>query len=264
MLIRAFMFLPIAPVYSALAISHVALLAGLFVLHALLKKERIQNSLWIIAFLLFFPTGFFFAAAYPTSLLFFLVVSFMYAVRSGRKFLAVIFGMLASVTHLFGAFIFPFGILLYMGYLYYTTGDVLAFFHVQSAFGANRTAGGIVLLPQVLWRYGKILLTVPPGSLTYAVAAFEAGVFALFAVLFVLAIHQKIRASYLWYSVLVLIVPTFTGTFSSMPRYVLSAFPLFFVLGTMHNRVVKIALFTVFTVGLVICTMAYLSGYFIA
>lgn len=268
MLIRVFSFLPIAPVYIALAISHISLLAGLLVLYALMKKERIQNSLWIIAFLLFFPTGFFFASAYPTSLLFFLVVSSMYASRGKNGLIAGIFGLLASATHLFGAFLFAFGLLplglfLYMAYLYFSVGDAFAFFHVQSAYGANRTAGEIVLLPQVLWRYGKIFLTAAH-SFVYAVAAFEAIVFMLFGFLLIIAIRQKMRASYLWYSALVLIVPTLTGTFSSLPRYVLSAFPLFFVLGTVHNRAVRAILLILSIFGLVVGAMAYVSGYFIA
>lgn len=288
LLIGALSFLPISPVYIALGISHLALLGGLFFLSALIKRERLRSGLWIILFLLFFPTGFFLVSVYPTSLLFFLVVASMYAIRRGQWFMGGFLGLLASVTHLFGIFLLPFalweffktptrnwrtgwpvflipaGILVYMVYLRHTTGDPMAFAHVQSAFGANRTGTGIVLLPQVLWRYGKIFLTVSPLTFAYAVAVFEAAVFAFFSILLLLAFRRKVRTSYLLYSALVIITPTLTGTFSSIPRYVLSAFPLFFVLGTMHNRAIKGTLLIVFTVGLFICTIAYLSAYFIA
>lgn len=287
-LIGTFSFLPFSPVYIALGISHITLLVGILFLYALIKKEQLPHALWIVAFFLFFPTGFFLVSVYPTSLLFLLVVSSMYATRRRQWLVSGLLGFFAASTHLFGIFLFPFvlwefchvskrnwrdgwplflipvGLFVYMYYLYVSTGDSLAFIHVQSAYGANRTGTGIVLLPQVLWRYGKILLTVSQYSLVYAVAVFEVIAFFLFCLLFFVAVRKKIRISYLLYSTLVVITPTLTGTFSSLPRYVLSAFPLFFVLGTMHNSAIKMILIIGSAVGLVICTMLYLSGYFIA
>lgn len=287
-LIRSLTFLPVAPVYIGILISHTALFAGVLVLWALIRKERLPHGRWIILFLLFFPTGFFFASVYPTSLLFFLTVASVYAIRCNRWRMAGFFGLLASATHLFGVLLFPvavweylktpsrdkrtmlslalfpLGLIFYMGYLFMTTGDAFAFIHVQSAYGANRTGEGIVLLPQVMWRYAKMLRTVSPQSFLYAVATFELSIFALCCVLCVRAVQQRLRISYILFSVLILIIPTLTGTLSSLPRYALSAFPLFFVLGTMHNNAIKAIASVVMTAGLVICTLAYLQGYFIA
>jgi len=156
------------------------------------------------------------------------------------------------------------GLFAYMMYLWRTVGDPLAFFHVQSAFGAGRSGGELIFLPQVFWRYARIFTTVPVGELLYHVAVLELSSFILGTVLLVVAMRKRYDPALLLYSACVLVIPTLTGTLSSMPRYLLAAFPLFGVLGEIKSTGGKIVLLIVFFAILVYAATGFLQGYFIS
>jgi len=82
--------------------------------------------------------------------------------------------------------------------------------------------------------------------------------------LLVIGYIKRIRISYLIFSFLAITIPTFTGTFSSMPRYVLVAFPLFIVLGLIKNKLMKIFLLSIFFLLLSIFTLLFTSGHWVA
>jgi len=273
----------------ALGISHTAFLAALVLLYNYLKEQNSKYPLWIILLLLLFPTSFFFASVYGESLFLLFAVAAMYAAHKRLWIIAGIAGMLASATRLFGVFLFPvillhyisekkpkrltdiagislipFGLIAYMSYLWMNIGDPLAFFHAQPAFGAGRSGSALIFLPQVIWRYLKIFATVPFTDLVYQVAVFE--ILALVGGLLLCwqGWKEKNNRLYLLYSAAVLILPTLTGTLSSLPRYFLSAFPLFFVLGSMHNMRVKTVIAVIFGVLQVYFASAFLRGYFVA
>ena len=282
----------LSPQYVGLVISHLSFFGGLWFFYSLSKNfvAKPANSLWAVALLFLFPTSFFFAAVYTESLFFLLALGTAVAAKRRKWWLAGILGMLASLTRLFGVFLLiivvweylrqedwrsqkrdiftflliPLGLAVYMIYLWRSTKDPLAFFHAQPAFGAERSGEDLILLPQVLWRYGKIILTVPFFSLNYQVAIFELATFILGLGLIWKGWRQRLPSAYLLYALAILLTPTFTGTLSSMPRYFLSAFPLFFVLGNMHNKWLKIILACLFFIGLSISTAAFLGGYFVA
>ncbi len=275
---------------SGLIISHVAFFIGLIIFYKLAILEKINHPFWSMIFLLLFPTSFFFASVYTESLFFVLSVGSVYSLKKKKWFIAGILGMLASATRLFGIFLIvfpvaeflrrqrkqkkfyyllpllliPLGLIAYMIYLQQTLGDPLAFFHLQPKFGAERSGDSIILLPQVFWRYIKILFSYS-FSLSYFVAVFELIVFV--SSMFLLWIGWKkfrIKSEYLIFSLLILLVPALTGTLSSVPRYTISAFPLFFILGKMHNKWAKLGIAVIFAIGLVISTALFLSGYFVA
>ncbi|MBI3576808.1 hypothetical protein HY086_02080 [Candidatus Gottesmanbacteria bacterium] len=273
---------------GALLLSHAALLGALVFFWELAKKEKRVNPIWSVIFLLAYPVSFFFAAAYTTSLYFLLAASTLYFMKKKRWFMAGASGALASATQLFGVFLLlavgleyfqekkrrlrdlfgvlmiPSGLVMYMIYLGKSMGDALAFYHVQPLFGAERSASHLVLLPQVLWRYIKIFTLSSWDTTQYWVAAFEFSVFLLALWLLWRGLKEKLSSSYLLYSLTVILLPTLTGTFSSLPRYLLSAFPLFFVLGTTTNRLTRIFLTGLFTVGLIIACSLFLRGYFVS
>lgn len=287
--IRLLSFLPIPLPYVGLLISHISFLVGILFFYDLAAQFGKQTALWAVLFLLAFPTSFFFVAVYSTSLFFMLSVITFSACMKKRWLFAGIVGALASVTRLAGVFLFvsgiveymkrkkpyalkdllkisliPAGLASYMWYLYSTVGDPLYFLHVQTNFGAHRNDNGLIILPQVLWRYMKIFTSVSAQTSEYVIAVFEFVVFIFFVTLLVQSVKDKFKWSYIVYSFLILFIPTLTGTLSSMPRYVLDAFPLFFVLANMHNSTVKIVLLIAMTAGLIVCASAYLQGYFIA
>ncbi|MCJ7793102.1 MAG: hypothetical protein MUP45_03935 [Candidatus Marinimicrobia bacterium] len=157
------------------------------------------------------------------------------------------------------------GLLFYMAYLKETTGDPLYFIHVQPFFGAERTGGKIVLLYQVFWRYFKMLITVQKLTPTYFVVVLE----SLTAVFFVfLTIFTYLRRwfAYLTFMALAFIVPTLTGTFSSLPRYALVLFPGFILLAIWGEkyRWVRILYPAIAIPLLILSVWLFTRGYFVA
>ncbi len=75
-----------------------------------------------------------------------------------------------------------------------------------------------------------MLLMVEWHSVAYYAVVLEAGTALLFLLLILLTAVKQ-RWSYSVFVVLAYIAPTLTGTFSSMPRYVLMMFPAFIFLG---------------------------------
>ena len=158
----------------------------------------------------------------------------------------------------------PLGLVTYMVYLWQTRGDPLAFYHVQPAFGAARSAESLILLPQVIWRYLKIVFLASPYTFPYVISLFELTSFVGSLCLLWIGYKKKVSLSYLFYAGAVMILPTLTGTLSSFPRYLLSAFPLFFIFGMIQSVYVKILLSVIFFLGLVLFCSAFLQGYFVS
>jgi hypothetical protein len=163
------------------------------------------------------------------------------------------------------------GLLAYMSYLQLTFGDPLYFFHLQEEFGANRQRE-LVLLPQVIYRYFMILWTARPFDLKYFAYAQE-------FVLSILALAVLLRASfvswrakeqrflvYLFFAWLAYLLPTLTGNFSSMPRYLLACFAIFIYLARyFEKRPRKLFLYlTISTIFLIINLILFSQGYWVA
>ncbi len=238
------------PEVTAGIINAMGLFAGLFGLYLLYGKKA-----WFpIVATLVFPTSFFFAGIYTESLFFGLSVLFFLSLRRKHFATAAIFAGLASATRLVGCllglalalellrsrkflssrisllstplllFISESGLFYYMYYLWAKFGDPLMFIHVQSMFGAERTSGAVVLLPQVLVRYAKMIVTVNPHTWVYTRIWLELIVF-LGAIIVWVRRYRNINLSLSVYIVGSLLLPTLTGTLSSMPRYTLVLVP---------------------------------------
>lgn len=158
------------------------------------------------------------------------------------------------------------GLFLYMAYLNNEFKDPLYFFHVQSEFGGVRQEN-LISYPQVVYRSIKILLTVSPTNFAYLtyLQNFISGTVVLGIILYSLKIKQ-IRLSYVVFSLLAFFVPPLTGTFSSMPRYILVCFPIFIVLASWaeKNKIFKYLLYLSFTLLLIINTILFIQGYWLA
>lgn len=285
------------PITSGILISLTSLTVALYYLHKLVIIDHssviAKRTIWLI---LLFPTAFFFSALYTESLFFMLSVLCFYFVRQQRFFWAAVFAGLASATRITGIILLP-AILIEM-YAYYQTKpklfhfsllgkligyitiagsglmgfmlylakvfhDPLLFLHVQSSFGAGRQTDRLILLPQVFWRYAKMLVTVEPHSWLYFTVVSEFVAAVGFLVLAIMA-FKKTRLSYAVYALLSYLIPTLTGTFTSLPRYVLIIFPLFLVLA----QNLKGFNFKVFCLlsGILLCinTILFIQGYWVA
>ena len=250
-----------------------------------------------IIILLLFPTSFFFAAIYTESLFLLLVILTFYFARKRNWWLCAVTGALASATRITGilllptlfiefinsrpfgknmrdalvqkiiffiktplVYIMPLGFIIYAFYLQKNYGDWLYFWHAQPAFGAERSAG-IILPPQVIWRYLKILLTVPFSSNGFFPAVLEFTAFCGAVLLMIIGHKQRIRLSYLVFGWSIILVPSFTGTLSSMPRYILLAFPLYLVLGILLRRKLWFLIVcSIFSLLLILLTSYFIRG----
>lgn len=220
-----------------------------------------RQQAWVAtAIILLWPTSFFWVSVYSESLFLTLVLGTFLAAKAHRWWLAGLIAALASGTRVVGIALVPalllewwlqqpsavpttrrllrlvrpttwmpmslgsLGLLAYMGYLWRNFSDPLFFFHVQQEFGSGR-AESIILFPQVVWRYLKIILTVnaPLVPMSAYVHELVIGVGGLLGLIWS---ATKVRWSWVLFAVIAFLIPTLTGTFSSMPRYVLVCFPL--------------------------------------
>ncbi len=243
-------------------ISTLSFFVGLLVFNKLLRMDygpKVIN-LTILA-LLAFPVSFFFTSVYTEGVFFLLTVSSFYFSRKNKWLLAGVLGALAANTRLVGIFIFPalflewlgrrseskasllslvgvvlvpLGLISYMLFLHKTTGDYLAFVHAQKLFGQSRSEK-IVLPYQVIWRYVKMILTVDKSIPMYPTILLEAFVGVEFIALAVISLLKQ-RPSYSIFNFLCLLTPTLTGTLTSLPRYALTCFPSFILLGLFLSK----------------------------
>lgn len=161
---------------------------------------------------------------------------------------------------LFYICLIPLGIVFYGVYLQIYFGDWLYFWHAQPAFGAQRSGSGIVLLPQVVWRYLKILVTIPITREAFWISGLELFSTIYAFVLLIWGYRKRIRLSYIIFSICSLLLPTLTGTLSSMPRYILVAIACFIALGLIRSTMWKMLILFVDMCLLIILTLLFTSG----
>ena len=120
------------------------------------------------------------------------------------------------------------------------------------------------MYPQVLWRSIKILLNSDLNIRYFtSVLEFLAGAVGLVGLLLAL---KKVRLSYVVFSLAAFIVPTLTGTFSSMPRYILICFALLIwvALQLEHYPRLKIPIAIISGIVLSVSTILFIQGYWVA
>lgn len=258
---------------------------------SLIIKSR-KSVLWAIVFLMVFPTSFFFLSVYTESLFFFLVSVSLYFLEKKRYVSAAVFGIFSSLSRLTGVFlIVPFlaasikhknykllilsffpiaGLSAYSLYLYFRFGDGLLFYHAQALFGANRSSTQIIFLPQIFYRYLRIFISGQI-STAYFVSIIEFFIFNfVFWVLifdFYKLVKNKLfsssRLGLNLFSLSTILLPTLTGTFSSIPRYSLFSLSFFLIIGELKNTYLKISIGIIFVTLHIIMLALFSQGYFV-
>lgn len=253
LLVTLFSFKILNEIAVGVVVSFVSLVLAIYYLHQLIVMDETESTAKrSMALLLLFPTSFFLLSLYTESLFLALVVTSFYAARKNKWWLAGLLGFFAGITRVVGVVMLPaliyefwlqhkklsaktlwclgplLGLMAYMAYLWIAFGDPLLFYHVQAAFGGSRTSSQIVLLPQVFFRYFKMLLTTQFSNPIYPIIVQEI-IAGLLGLLGLLGGWFSIRKSYIVFGIGAYLLPTLTGTFSSMPRYLLPIFPLFIV-----------------------------------
>lgn len=271
-------------------ISAVSFPIALIFFYKLLKLDYSRKfSLGVISVLLIYPASFYFNAIYSESLFLMLIILSFYFFRKGKYFWASLFGFLGSLTRVFGVLLFlsffieiflfkipikkvfwilliPAGLGLYMVYLYRTVGDPLAFYNLQLVVGEQHQRG-VVLFPQVVYRYLKIIFTMDSLTPLLTTIFFEFAVGLIFFILPIIGYFKKVRLSYLFFAFFGYLLPTVQGSFSSLPRYVLVLFPSFIILALLFKNLpnwVKIFLGSLSAILLLIETALFLRGYWVA
>lgn len=285
-----FFSLQINSTIIGLLISNISLYFALILLWKLLNLDFTKKiSMLTIILIMVFPTSFFFGALYNESLFLLLTLLAFYNARQKNWFLASFFAMIASATRIFGILLLPallieaylqkekfskyfwiglipFGLLGYMLYQYFSVGDALAFYRLQDLVGEQRQ-GGLVLLPQVYFRYIKMILNVDPANFIYQTILLEFIVGIIFFILPIYGFFKKIRISYLFYALSAFLITTVQGAMSSVPRYVLVFFPSFIALAIWLmslQKLTRIIIVLFLIVLLFIETALFLRGYWIA
>jgi len=280
----------LSTVLSGLVISHLCFLGSLYLLFKLARLDYSSQIAWrTLLLLLLFPTSFFFAAFYTESLFLFLSVATFYFYRKNNFWLAAVCGFLASFTRVFGVLLFlsliidlwlskkslkesfpllliPGGLLLYMAYLWWSVGDPLAFYNLQSIIGEHR-GKGIILFPQVVYRYLNILIHYQEVNTFLASFLLEFVSTVSFVLLVIVGYFKKIRISYLFYALASILLPTIQGSFSSGSRYVLVVFPVFIIWALLIEklpRIIQVILFMLMGLMLGFFTILFIRGYWVA
>ncbi|MCL4417837.1 MAG: hypothetical protein M1365_14295, partial [Actinobacteria bacterium] len=275
---------------TGLIISNVSFVLALIFLFELIKIDFSKQIAYLtIILILIFPTSFYFGAVYNESLfLLFSVLSF-YNARKGNWLAAGMFGMVSSATRIFGIFILPAllieawqqrirsprifwvflipaGLGIYMLYQFITVGDPLAFYHLQKLVGEQHQSG-LTLLPQVYYRYIKMIFTVNLQNPIFQTIVLEFIVGILFFLLPIYGYFKKIRLSYLVYAMLGFLTPTIQGSFSSVPRYGMFYLSSFLAAAIWFGglpKLIRFLLLVLLFFGLIIETAFFLRGYWIA
>lgn len=273
-----------------LIISNTVFLFALIILYKLINIDFSKRiALLTISLLLVFPTSFYFGALYSEALFLLLSVNSFMNARKAKWVQAGIWGAFASATRIFGILLFPallievylqkeklsktfwiilipFGLGIYMLYQYLTVGDAFAFYHLQKVVGEQHQSG-LTSLPQVYFRYVKMILSVDIINPIYQTVWLEFLVGILFFTLPLYGYFKKIRLSYLFYAMVGFLLPSIQGSLSSVPRYVIVFFPSFLTLALLINslpKLVRALIIFVSSILLLTETAIFLRGYWVA
>lgn len=240
-----------------------------------------DRAIW---FLSIFPASLFFTTLYTESLFLLTSVASFYYARRGRWALAGIWGFLAALTKVTGFFIFiplvyeymsqrsfslqrlrpsmmwvvlvPTGLLVYMGYLYFSFGLPLAFAQTQAAGWGHEfkmITGSLSNDLSILIRQWEIWVV------------YEIGAVLLLAVMIFIGIRKKLPGTYIVYMLITLIFPLTGGTTKSMSRYLLMVFPMFIIMALLTEKpAVRWAVSAVSIVLLAVSTAAFVTGRWVA
>ena len=249
-------------------VSNLSLAVALVFLYKLVSLEAgPETARRSVRYLLLFPMSFFFSGVFTESLFLMLAVICFYAARKGAWFWVGVAGFFLTLTRSIGLLVLlpllveylaarrfrlrqirsdilwlgllPLGMGVFMAYTWHLTGDWLAFYHVQAAWG-HRLVNPLGVILQGL------TTTTPTPTLF---VRFPLGLVAVLLILTVL-FCRRLPASWTILSLLLIVLPLLSNEPSyifsgNYPRYAAVAFPVYIVLAKItSNRLVDAALMT--------------------
>jgi len=282
---------------TALIISNLCFFLSIFLFYRLIRLDfSAKISRLGVILVLIFPTSFFLGAVYAESLFLFLSLACVYFARKENFFLASLFAAAASNTRLMGIFLLPFlaiefwlahkkkirsifsdfrlifllipplGLIDYLHFQSLKTGNALTFLMDKPGFSPNQAINKLILLYQVFFRYAKMLIFMEHTDPLFFTILLEF-IVGLGFLLIIIFSFRYLRPSYSVYSLLVYLIPTLTGSFASLPRYVLIIFPAFILLASWLDRQpqkIKKIYFLINVLFTIIAVSLFSRGYFIS
>lgn len=277
-----------------LILPNIIFILALVFLYKLLRLDYSEKiSFDAIFYLLIFPTAFFLVSVYSESLFLLLLVICFYCARKGNWIGVILSGVFLVGTRFVGIFIIPaliyefiiqtklvrlnsilklcaiilvtpISLALYSIYNFQKWGNPLYFLTAHTELGNDRSASSLILPPQTLYRYFKILNTLPVSQFEWWLALLEVASFVFGCIALFIAWKKKIRVSYLIFGVLSFLLPVLSGTFSGLPRYLLIVFPVFIAIALIQSKFIKQTYSVISIILLLILLMFFSRGYFIA
>lgn len=273
---------------SALLISNLSSLIALVYLFKLAKLD-FNNKVAVkaVLFLSIFPTAYFLSAPYTEGLFFAMIISSLYYARLAKWALAGFLGFFAALTRLSGLLVVPMllveyfyqkdwkpkkanlnllwvllpiaGFLIYLNINNQVTGSPFTFIQIEQ----NHWFNGINPISGLNSAMGWIITGGPfPQSIILGYAPLLFAIFGISAVIVGCARH--LRPSYLGYMLLAWLLAISTSFWISVPRYIMSMFPMFILLGSLtEKKVVNAAIAIVFLIGLSYFTVLFALGEFV-
>lgn len=264
---------------AAILISWTAFFFGMQLLYRLIlldfDKKMAEK---VILAIIFFPTSFYFLAAYSESLFFLFAVSTFWFLRKKKLFLATLFAALASATRLAGlavvlallmevalkgginkknwyVLLSPLGFFIYCWYLFNATGDPFYFTIAQSHWQR------IFSFPTVgFWEAVKEIAASGGGNFTALLELF----FTILGVGLVLRSFRFLPIAYGIYGLISVAMPLFTSTISSMPRFLLPVFPIFILIATVKSKYIYFAYQLLSIMLLSVFAILFINGYWVS
>lgn len=268
---------------AALLISNLAGIVAAILLYEVARLDlREKAAFRAAAFFTLFPTAYFLLVGYTEALFCALAFGAVLAARRQRWVPAGMLGGLAAAARLTGLALLPFllielfiarrtlrrawqaivsPLLIALGFLIYlmtnllVLGDPLAFVSVQRDHWSHSLAAPWVgfadAIKGVSWRVPWEKLTVGGGEIAGGIAAYATATLS----------WLRLRPSDAAYATVVTVMVTFLPFWLSIPRYLLSMYPLFLVVGRISRRWVYLSMVAVSFVALVVFGLAFGRGY---
>jgi hypothetical protein len=268
---------------AALVISNVAGVVAAILLYEIGRSERGHDAAWrAAAFFTVFPTAFFLLVGYTESLFCALAFGAVLAARRRQWMFAGMLGGLAAATRLTGLALLPFLVielvaarrvirsalraivppfLVLAGFASYLAtnalvlGSPFAFITVQREHWSHSLAapwvGFASSIRSIGYRVPWEKLTVGAGEAAGGIAAYAATTLS----------WLRLRPSDAVYATVVTAMVTFLPFWLSIPRYLLSLYPLFLLVGRIRSRWLYLLMVGVSFTALVVFGLAFGLGY---
>lgn len=265
---------------AGVLVSLVSTFIGINLLYGLILRDfdkKIAEK--AVFFLLFFPTSFYFLAAYSEGLFFLFAVASFYFLRQNKLFWATIAAALASVTRLAGLAVVagllveviteqginkknwfiifaPMGFLIYCLFLFRQTGDPFYFITAENHWQRTLTVPGV--------GFWETIRNLSNTGLNLKFNVFLDLIFATFGVGLAIRAFRFLPTSLAIYTFISVLIPLFTPTLSSIPRFLLVIFPIFILIALIKNNYIKLG-FQIISISLLAIFIAlFFRGYWVS